>query len=61
MADITKCVNGFCTIKDRCYRFTAKDDDKRQSYSSWKPMLLAEGEVVCDGFMKNVLHCKNKQ
>lgn len=32
MADITMCNGGDCPVKDKCYRFTAKPSEFRQSY-----------------------------
>jgi len=32
MPDITMCKNTVCTLKDKCYRFTAKPNKLRQSY-----------------------------
>jgi hypothetical protein len=36
MADITKCSNDECNIKDKCYRYTAPDNDEWQSYATFK-------------------------
>lgn len=33
MADITKCVNIKCPIKETCYRFVALSKECRQSYA----------------------------
>lgn len=38
MADITKCKGGYCLLKDKCYRYTAKDSEYRQSYFMELPM-----------------------
>lgn len=32
MADITKCKGEHCLLKDKCYRYTAKDSEYRQAY-----------------------------
>lgn len=32
MADITKCEGLDCPLKEKCYRFTAKANEYRQSY-----------------------------
>lgn len=37
MADITKCANTSCTIKENCYRFTAKASEY-QSYWMFLPI-----------------------
>lgn len=36
MADITKCTNKDCPLKETCYRWTAEEDEM-QSYSDFKP------------------------
>jgi hypothetical protein len=36
MPDITMCRNQFCTIKDRCYRWTAEPNPHWQSYAWFK-------------------------
>jgi hypothetical protein len=35
MADITKCVGGECKKKEKCYRYTAPDNEYWQSYSDF--------------------------
>jgi hypothetical protein len=35
MADITKCVNRECEVKERCYRWMAIDSGSRQSRQSF--------------------------
>lgn len=45
MADITKCSGEGCDLKEKCYRFTAKDGF-RQSYFAEPP--IKNGE--CDMF-----------
>ena len=32
MADITKCIGTDCSLRETCYRFTATDNEFRQSY-----------------------------
>jgi hypothetical protein len=32
MADITKCKGEDCPLKEKCYRFTAKENEYRQAY-----------------------------
>ena len=36
-ADITKCSNEKCKLKDKCYRYLATDD-QWQSYALFKPV-----------------------
>lgn len=50
MADITKCTNQNCPIKGRCYRYTAKDDSKWQSYSYFEPY-EHNGRIKCDHYV----------
>jgi hypothetical protein len=35
MPDISMCSNNKCYLKDKCYRYTAKPHEYRQSYSSF--------------------------
>jgi hypothetical protein len=35
MADITKCNNGNCKIKDNCYRYTALDGKYQSYFAEW--------------------------
>ena len=37
MADITKCEGKDCPLKEKCYRFTTKDNEFRQSYFTETP------------------------
>jgi hypothetical protein len=37
MTDITKCTNEDCLLKEKCYRWTAKDDQYDQSYGYFAP------------------------
>ena len=48
MPDISMCVNKECTLKETCYRFTAKPSEFRQSYGSFKP----EEDGTCRGYWK---------
>ena len=43
MADITKCRDFFCSLKDTCYRYTATSSD-RQSYFILSPRKKNECE-----------------
>lgn len=38
MADITKCKGEHCLLKEKCYRYTAKDSEYRQSYFAEIPI-----------------------
>ena len=50
MADITKCSGDGCTIKQNCYRFTAKDSSN-QSYFLEPPLEKDEdGNITCEMF-----------
>lgn len=34
--DYTLCMNHYCPLKKKCWRYQTKGDPKRQSYSSFK-------------------------
>jgi hypothetical protein len=36
MTDITKCTGQNCPIKDKCYRYTAKESEYSQSWADFK-------------------------
>lgn len=46
MPDITKCEGTDCPVKEKCYRFTARDSEFRQSYFATPP--YKDGK--CDHF-----------
>ena len=50
MADVTKCNNKNCTLRNECYRFTAVENEYRQSYFAETPKQI-EGE--CPEFWSN--------
>lgn len=56
MPDITMCNNNKCTLKEDCYRYTAKPNPYRQSYADFKQI---EGD--CEHFLniKITSHIKN--
>jgi hypothetical protein len=58
MADITKCSGDNCPIKENCYRFTAVENEYRQSYFIKIP--YNHESKICDYFMK-VLDKKDKK
>ncbi len=49
MADITKCNDKKCKLKQECYRFTAKDNEFRQSYFIKSP----RKDNKCIYFLRN--------
>lgn len=55
MADITKCRDEECPLKESCYRFTATANEYRQAYFSKSPRVIhkEEGPVECDMYWKN--------
>jgi len=57
MADITKCTNKNCTLKNECYRFTAPVNEYRQSYFTTNPKQI-DGE--CKEFWSNNGYKQNK-
>ncbi len=52
MADISKCNNQSCTLRRKCYRFTALSSDFWQSWSSWTPT-KDKNKWHCEGFWDN--------
>ena len=51
MADITKCVNGACPVKNKCYRWTAQDSE-RQAVELFD-FKVVERKVHCEFFWLN--------
>lgn len=51
MPDISMCLNTSCPLKESCYRFTAKAND-RQSYSNFQ-YEVKQGEVKCEFYSSN--------
>lgn len=50
MPDISKCANENCPSKMKCFRYTAKPNEYRQSYADFSPN---EGEDRCEYFWNN--------
>lgn len=50
MADISKCMGEDCSLKEKCYRYTADDGDW-QSYLSYTPYEKSKNE--CELFWEN--------
>jgi hypothetical protein len=48
MPDITMCTNSKCEKKDKCYRYTAKPNQNRQSYCGF---INKDGK--CEHFISN--------
>lgn len=53
MSDITKCKGTGCTIKNECYRYTAKPDPYWQSYFFESPCTKKMGGTACDHYAPN--------
>lgn len=51
MADITKCLNDGCPVREKCYRFTAQDSE-RQAVAMFD-FKVVERKVHCDYFWLN--------
>ena len=49
MADISKCDDNLCPVKDRCYRWTAKANPHWQSYIRTQH----KGKHGCDYYWEN--------
>ena len=52
MGDITLCTNKSCTIRERCYRATARPNELNQYYQCFEQTRW-KGSLVCDFFIKN--------
>lgn len=52
MADITKCVNGACPVRNKCYRFTAPHDEVYQAVELFD-FKVVERKVHCEFFWLN--------
>lgn len=50
MADITKCANKKCKIKELCYRYTAKDD-LWQSYANFNDNKEIKDKKDCQYYL----------
>lgn len=48
MPDLAKCSGEFCSIRERCYRFTVSPSDYRQS---WLRLTRAEQGEGCREFL----------
>ncbi len=48
--DITMCSGQGCPIKEKCYRFTAKPSEFRQSYFLDTPIKIKDGVAKCDHY-----------
>lgn len=59
MPDISMCDGGSCPLRKRCYRFTAKPSEFRQSYfcnppfRAMKALEHKEDHEVCEEFWDN--------
>ena len=52
MADITKCSDEECPMKETCYRYTAKANEYRQSYFTNSPKVKKLTGYDCDYYWK---------
>jgi hypothetical protein len=48
MADITKCTNDECPLRNGCYRFTATNDDIQQWYAKFDFFEVELNEYGCE-------------
>lgn len=53
MADITKCKDEDCPVKNKCYRYTADADELCQSYFIETPSKIVDGKFTCDAYWGN--------
>jgi len=59
MADISKCKNLQCPLKENCYRYTVPANEFWQTYADFQYTKKEDGTVVCDYFWDNE-QTKNK-
>ena len=53
MADITMCINEFCPIKEKCYRYMATPNEFWQSYGEFNFIKTDRETTECDGYISN--------
>lgn len=53
MADITMCKGTNCPLKESCYRFTAPENEYRQSYFMNPPIEFVDNKAVCRDYWNN--------
>ena len=52
MPDIAMCTNEEYPLKQKCFRYTAKPSEYRQSYADFEP-IVEDGKVSCGWFWDN--------
>lgn len=60
MADITKCANKTCQLRDKCYRFTANSNSFRQACANFDYNTINK-VTTCDHFWDNEEYEKYKK
>lgn len=60
MADITKCANKKCKIKESCYRYTA-NDGYWQSYANFKDGKTIKDKKECEHYLFGKKGNKNER
>ena len=63
MADITKCGDEECPLKESCYRYTAPRNEYMQSYFMESPRVIHEDEtapVDCDMYWATCKHVRRE-
>lgn len=61
MTDITKCANKNCSIKYKCFRFTAPDDSHWQSYADFNESKSITDVSQCENFIRDRRTTKSKK
>ena len=64
MADITKCGDKECPLKESCYRYTAPTNEYGQSYFVDSPRVIHKDETVpveCDYYWETPTKSNNKK
>ena len=59
MADITKCTNEDCPIKEDCFRWIAKPKEHRQSFQKFSFKIDKNKKANCDNHL--IVHNSTKE
>jgi histone deacetylase complex regulatory component SIN3 len=60
MPDISMCRNKECTLKENCYRFTAKAEELWQTYSEFTQYKDGKCDYFWDNYSKKCKHVKKE-
>ena len=51
MPDISMCINEYCPIKQKCYRYRAIPKEFYQSYTDFKFVITEDNVVECNNYI----------